>query len=227
MMIDGFSSEWDDEYKRRLQLTSWPWSDLVSLINRNCKGVIKTGGVIFELGCGTGPNIPFFQSLGLDYYGVEGSETVVNSLQKKFPELVNNITHGDFTNKLSYSHLPDIDVVVDRAALTHNNLLAINCALENILDALKSGGYFIGIDWFSSKHSDFELGREGRDKNTRINIEKGQFKGLGNVHFSDEKHLRSLFSGFDIISLDEKVIHSYELQKNHKFASWNIVARKR
>ena len=121
----------------------------------------------------------------------------------------------------------DIDIIIDRAAVTHNDLPAIKRTILNSFDKLKVGGYFIGIDWFSTKHSDFQLGVQGGDRYTRTNIKEGQFKGVGNVHFSDEEHMRSLFLGFDIISLEEKIINNYELQNNHQFASWNIVARKR
>ena len=92
---------------------------------------------------------------------------------------------------------------------------------------IKSGGYFIGIDWFSTNHSDFLLGKEAGDINTRNEILGGQFENVGNVHFSDEKHLYTLFSSFDIISLEEKIINIYEPNNNHQFASWNIVARKK
>ena len=85
----------------------------------------------------------------------------------------------------------------------------------------------VGIDWFSTKHSDFSLGEQEGDMYTRTNIETGQFKNVGSVHFSDENHLRSIFSGFKIVSLEEKVIKSYEPQKNHQFSSWNIVAQKK
>ena len=71
------------------------------------------------------------------------------------------------------------------------------------------------------------MGCESGDAYTRTNIVKGQFEDVGNVHFSNEKHLRSLFSSFNIISLEEKVINVYEPKNNHQFASWNIVARKR
>lgn len=225
-MGKGFSEQWDDIYKKREQLTSWPWSDLVSLLFNHCKDVI-TGGVVLELGCGAGPNIPFIQSLGMEYYGVEGSSTIVDNLHQKYPELKNKVMIGDFTNIENFGDIPDIDIIVDRAAVTHNNLSAIQNTLKNCHKRLKYGGYFIGIDWFSTKHSDFQLGVESGDKNTRINIESGQFENIGNVHFSDECHLRYIFSNYEIVSLEEKIINSYEPQNNRQFGSWNIVARKK
>ena len=224
--MTGFSEEWNEIYNNNQQLTSWPWSDLVSLVYRHCNNSININGVVFELGCGNGPNIPFIQSIGMSYYGVEGSLAVVKKLHNKFPELKDKIVVGDFTKKDCFDMLPKVDIVIDRASVTHNNQLSIVNTLRNSFDALKGGGYFIGIDWFSTKHSDFALGIEGSDVHTRKEIIGGQFENIGNVHFSDEKHLRYLFSSFDIISLQEKIIKIYEPNNHHQFASWNIVARK-
>jgi len=127
----SFSSEWDGIYNKNLQLTSWPWSDMISLVNRYCSDPINRGGVVFELGCGSGPNIPFIQSLGMSYYGVEGSEIVVKKLHQKFPELREKVTVGDFTQKDCFSRLPEVDVIVDRASVTHNNQSAIVSTLKN------------------------------------------------------------------------------------------------
>jgi SAM-dependent methyltransferase len=225
--MSGFSIEWEDIYLNGEQLTSWPWSDVISLMHRYCKDVVSKKSVVFELGCGVGPNIPFIQSLGMNYYGVDGSSTAIENLHQKFPKLINQTSVGDFTNIECYSRIPGVDIAIDRAAITHNNLNAIKQILENIYNVLKSGGYFVGIDWFSTKHFSSKMGSKSVDENTRVNIDSGQFKNVGNVHFSDEEELRKLFSNFDIIVLEEKVINSFVSQNNNQFASWNIVARKK
>jgi SAM-dependent methyltransferase len=223
----SFSEEWNQVYINNLQLTAWPWTDLVSLISRHCKDSIENSGVIFELGCGAGPNIPFIKSIGLEYYGIDGSKNVIEKLLLKFPELSERVFVGDFSSENVFERLPKIDIIIDRAAVTHNDSKSIAIILENCSKKLKTGGYFVGVDWFSTKHSDYHLGSMENDLNTRINIQSGQFKNVGLVHFSDEKHLKHLFSSFDIISLEEKVIQSYETNQKHTFASWNIVARKK
>jgi len=225
--MNSFSSEWDKIYLSGQQLTSWPWSDVVSLIYRYCKDSISKKSVVFELGCGVGPNIPFIQSLGMNYYGIDGSKVVVNKLHIKYNDLKDQINVGDFTSTDCFAKIPDVDIIIDRAAVTHNNLQSIKNTLKNSHNALKSGGFFIGIDWFSTKHSDYNLGKKSGDKYTYSDIETGQFENIGNVHFSDEAHIRSLFSDFDIVHLSEKVINNYETKDNHQFASWNIVAKKK
>ena len=222
----GFSDEWDKCYKDHTQLSVWPWSDIVSLVNRYGKELISVGrrARVLELGCGAGANIQFFIALGMNYSAIEGSSTIVKQLHERYPDIADNIKVGDFTQVQPFQG--GFDIVVDRASLTHNTTKAINSALQLAFDSLKPGGVFIGTDWFSKNHSDFKGGDQSEDEYTRINHTKGQFVGVGNVHFSDELHLRELFSKFEIIFIEEKLFIRHEPKDNHQFASWNIVARK-
>jgi len=220
----GYSQEWEQCYAGNTQMSIWPWSELVSLVHRHCKPLIARGGSVLELGCGAGANIPLFLELGLDYYAIEGSPLIVESLHRRYPDLKKNIRVGDFT--LAQSFDGDFDVVIDRAALTHNDTASIKQALKNTHKSLKPAGLFIGVDWFSKNHTDSFEGQTGSDEFTKINHRKGQFIGVGQVHFSDEVHLRELFSDFEILFMEEKLVRRYEPQEDHQFASWNIVARK-
>jgi len=49
---------------------------------------------------------------------------------------------------------------------------------------------------------------------------------VGKVHFSDEGHMKVLFSRFEIIFLEGKRSRRCVPADNHQLASWNIVARK-
>ena len=89
------------------------------------------------------------------------------------------------------------------------------CTSLLIPPALYLGGVFIGSDWFSTNHTDY-LGGEVADENfTRTNHNKGQFIGVGNVHFADETHLRHLFSKFEILFMEEKLTLRYEPHDDH------------
>lgn len=221
----GFSHEWEQRYAENTHLSVWPWSDIVSLVHRHCKPIIAAGGGhVLELGCGAGANIPLFRALGMNYYAIDGSPSIVKQLHQRYPDLIVQILTGDFT--VGQPFPGNFDLVIDRAALTHNNTESIENALKIAFQSLKPSGLFIGSDWFSNNHSDSSGGGEFFDKFTRTNYVAGQFAGVGPVHFSDERHLRDLFAEFEIVFMEEKLTRQYEPADHHQFASWNIVARK-
>jgi len=225
--MTGFSVEWDKCFSENTHMSLWPWSDVVSLVNRFCRPLLSNGGgagKVLEMGCGAGANIPFFKALGLNYKAIEGSATIVDMLHRRYPDLVDGIFCGDFT--LLHPIDNDFDLVLDRGAITHNNTSSIMDALRIVFDSLKEGGLFIGVDWYSTKHTDIDFGILVDDDFTRTDISQGQFEGVGKVHFSDERHIRELFRNFEILFLEEKISNRYEPQDSHQFASWNIVARK-
>ncbi len=218
-----FSREWEQRYLENTHLSIWPWSDLVSLVRRHCPDLGSQSRVL-ELGCGAGANIPFFQSLGVLYHAVEGSASMALRLKNRFPQFAATIAVGDFTVRQPFD--PGFDLVVDRAALTHNTTVAIESGLRLAWEALRPGGCFIGVDWFSTHYGEFTRGRPAADPNTREGYEIGPFAGTGRVHFSDEGHLRQLFARYELLVLEEKVVRAVVPHANGPFASWNLVARK-
>ena len=219
----SFSQEWDNCYSNNTQMSIWPWSDLVSYVMRYARPIGPAFRVL-ELGCGMGANIPFFRHLDVEYHAVDGSPMAVSMLHERYPDLVGFIQEGDFTKNIPFEE--SFDLVVDRASLTHNNGEAIRRTIANVHNLLKPGGKFIGIDWFSTEHSDYSLGEEAEDPHTRWKITEGQFAGTGRVHFSDKQHLVDLFSGFSIDNLEHKILRREIPQNNHVFASWNLSAGK-
>ena len=217
----SFSSEWNDRYQENTHMSIWPWSDLISAVMKNKPK--NENFKVLELGCGAGANIPFFTSLDADYYAIEGSEEIVKKLHKKYPQYKNNIIVGDFTKKIPNEKF---DLIIDRASLTHNNQMAINQCLNLCYEQLSNSGKYIGIDWFSTKCSDYKKGKQAEDVWTKFDIEEGWFAGLGKIHFSDKKHLLDLFKKFEIISLANKDLFHEIPDKNLKFSTWNFVARK-
>lgn len=222
----GFSKEWEDCYANNTHLSIWPWSDIVSLVHRYCKPLIAAKrGRVLELGCGAGANIPLFLALGMDYYAIEGSPTIVAQLHHRYSQIAENIRVGDFTEDQPFNG--DFDLVIDRAAVTYNNTSSIKKTLEIVFASLKPGALFIGSDWYSTNHTDYLGGQMADDKYTRINHSKGMFIETGKVHFSDEAHLRDLFSRFEILYKEEKLIRKCEPEDDYQFSSWNIVAKKK
>ena len=132
--MTGFSSEWDERYQENTHMSIWPWSTLVSFVMRYSNPNVA-GFRVLELGCGAGANIPFFVNLGIDYYAVEGSESIVTRLHSKFPQLKDNIVCGDFTQTL-----PEMEfhLIVDRGSLTCNDTSAIRRCLRMCHNRLKT-----------------------------------------------------------------------------------------
>jgi len=222
---NGFSEEWNELYKEKMQMSLWPWTDVVSLFHRHCKKNFESKNMNFkvlELGCGAGANIPFFQTLGIDYYAIEGSHIIVNQLHRKYPNLENKINVGDFTIKQPFTN--EFDLVLDRAAVTHNNTNSIKKTLELAFNSLIPGGIYIGCDWFSNNHDDMKQGKTIDDEYTKHDHTNGQFVGAGIVHYSSESHMRELFRNFKVLFMEEKVIKRYVPNDKHQFAAWNIVA---
>lgn len=217
----SFSEEWEQRYLQATHLAVWPWSDVVSLVRRYC-GDLSSRTRVLELGCGAGANIPFFQADNVQYHAVEGSAAMVRALREKFGKFGSRIEHGDFTARLPFES--GFDIVIDRASLTHNSTAGIESALALVRRALKPGGYFIGVDWFSTRSSEFSRGQASVDPYTRTGYTHGPFAGTGRVHFSDETHLRALFASFELVLLEEKLVRQV-VPADDQFASWNLVAK--
>lgn len=187
---------WDQIYAEGRQMTRWPWSDLVALVKRHAPDLV--GKRVLELGCGPGANIPFFDAEGCEYMGVEAANVAI-------PPARGRVFRSDFT-KIVFDQL-QFDLICDRAAVVHNDEQGIRQTLAMALHALRPGGLYIGVDWFSAAHED-----------------KTQFDGIP-VTLCSSAMLRELFAKFEILSMEHKVVDRHE-PRRPQFASWNIVARK-
>jgi SAM-dependent methyltransferase len=197
----GFSEQWETKYAANEHLSVWPWSDLVTYVTRFAKPNTDYNNVL-ELGCGAGANIPFFQSRGTIYHGVDGSASIIADLQRRFPQLAGSLACCDFTKQIPFDG--DFDVVVDRGSVTHNDTKSIQQCLKLVASSLRQGGLFIGIDWFSKEHSDSSRG-VAVDDFTRM-LSDGPYADTGNVHFSTKAHIMDLFesAGFKVVCLEHK-----------------------
>ena len=217
------SQDWDNCYKDNKQMSTWPWSNLVSLVMRYASPN-KPKFRVLELGCGAGANIPFFLSLNVEYFAIESSPTIVEVLKKKFPNLKDNIVVGDFTKNLHFKN--NFDLVIDRSSVTHNATKDIKQCLDAVYDALYDGGKYIGVDWFSTLNPEYKSGKHDQDIFTRTDYTNGQFANVGRVHFSDKSHLLDLFNKFKILLLQHSIVE-IQIPKNSKIiAVWDLVAEK-
>jgi len=219
----GFSEEWEGRYNENTNLSIWPWSDLVSYVNNYAKPQNKKLRIL-ELGCGAGANIPFFLSFNVNYYGIDGSNSIINLLKKRFPDIKENLIVGDFTKEITFEE--KFDLIIDRSSLTHNSTNAIKNGLDEVYKKLKDKGKFIGVDWFSTKCSEFKNGKICDDEFTK-KFYDGPFASVGIVRFVEKSHLIDFFKKFEILVLDHKIIKTEIPENDYTVATWNIVAQKK
>lgn len=220
----GFSEEWDRIYRAGQQLSVWPWSNVVSYVSR----LIKRTKIerVLELGCGAGANIPFFLSKGIDYYAMEGSEYEVKSLKERFPELSDHILCGDFTRSIPFE--TSFDLILDRAAISHNSLVDIQKTIEMASKLLRTGGIFLSLDWQSVRgkiFADNKYEYSEVDAHTRI-YTSGDFENMGKIHFFDFEEIQDLFAGYRLTEALEKSEQSYISSDSGNIVQWEIVAEK-
>lgn len=209
-----YSTEWDAIYAAGQQMNRWPWSDLVSAVKRYFPDL--KGKRVLELGCGISmPNLDFFAKEGANWLGIDGA-LQMNGNQAGY---LTAWRRWDFT-----ASLPDgpFDMICDRAAVCHNDYESIKRCIDLAYAALNPGGYYIGIDWFSSRHNASKMGAPV-DPWTRTGIPSGQFKGVGKVFFATQARLEEIFKQFEIIDLAHKTVRH---RAGGTFAAFNIIARK-
>lgn len=194
----SFSEEWE-----KFHAVEQPGIGAFPYLQMLVQNVVADASRVLEVGCGTGQNIPFFKRhMGSDYFGIEGSQSAVNTVKENYPDLASQIHCGDFTKEQPFGG--GFDLVVDRAAIAHNRIDSIRNCIDIIYDSLKPGGIFCSVDWFSTNHSEIRRG-ERMERCTRTGYANGQFRNIGVVHFSDEEELTDLFGKFQRVMLNERV----------------------
>lgn len=222
----SFSEKWEDAYAQNKHYSIWPWSNLISTFYKVYDRTRPQD--VLELGCGAGANIPFFRSLeNVNYYAVDGSPTAIQYLISKFPDLSQNLKAEDFSKSFGFNK--QFDIIFDRAALTCNRLSGVEACLKRVDEHLKPGGFFIGIDWYSTRSTFAKLGKELCDNgNTRHEYNYGPFKDVEPVHFFDQAEIVRLFQGYQLIHLQHTDSENFDLSANSSqhHTAWNFIFRK-
>lgn len=215
-------NKWEKAYKENKQMNRFPWSDVVSLTYRY-SDYKKTNFKVLELGFGSGANIPLFEKIGAEYYGLDFSPTAQENVIKHYPHLQNNLKVGNFLVFHDFN-VGKFDLVLDRAAITHNSTIDIALIIEQIKSYLSKDGIFIGVDWFGHKDSYSDQG-EKVDDYTVEEIKNGYLGDLGKVHFANESRIRELFCDFEFIHFEEKIVSC--ILSNTRKHTYNFVVRKK
>jgi len=206
---------WDKIYKKKNQLSVWPWTEVVSLVSQYCFKNKSKSNTVLELGFGVGANIPFFLKEKFHYYGIEQSKYAVNLCKKKFKKVKKNLIKGDFTKKNIGK--VKFDLILDRGSCTHLKFEHFKKFIDNLPKKLKNNGKFIFIDLFSDKTSSIN--------NYKVN--KKSLKKMGIKKFYNLKTIKMLFRDFNILYLSENTKNIFIKGKKVKIATWSAVLEKR
>ena len=224
MNFREFSKSYDKIYNNDLQNSTWPWSDLVSKV-MYIKNELPRRFTVLELGCGQGANIDFFKGLNANYYGIDASINSISILQNKYPDLRNNLFCGNFIEKFSLNK--KIDLIIDRASLTCNSTNDIKKCLQWIKNILKAHSFFIGVDWYSTKHDEFKKGLTQKNDSFFKSYPENSFFQPPQMHFSNAEHLKNLFYEYDLLHMEEKTTKHFIKYKDLPtvISSWNFIAK--
>lgn len=215
--------QWDQVYRAARHHSVWPWSHVVTLVNRHVPN-FRSGLRVLELGCGAGANIRFFLENGAEYWGIEGSESMVDRLHEIYPGIARQILCGDFTKPAAVDK--SFDLVLDRGSITHNATPAVRQTLDLVHGYLKPGGWFIGTDWFSTESDEYHNGRATADPFVRDDFVDGPFADVGVTHFFDRAHLEDMIRRLDIVALYLRKTERLLPPPGHCHVAWDVVARR-
>jgi SAM-dependent methyltransferase len=156
---------------------------------------LPPGARVLELGCGTGNNLRFLAEEGFEAHGLDSSRSAIELAGKQLASwgLEAELQVAELT-ELPY---PDsyFDLVVDRAAVVHNDYHDVVTATGEARRVLKSGGHIVSIGLFGMESPHRLLGvRQG--PHTWDCFSGGKLESLGPVCFFDQEDIELLFEGF-------------------------------
>ncbi len=216
---------WNNFYKRKGQNFFWPWTDLITLINRHLNKKKKIS--VLEIGIGSGANVPFYISKRFNIFGVDKSDVAIKILKKRYPKFKNNFFAEDFIHKQFKKK--KFDLIIDRGSIScGNDLIKIKKIISLIEFNLKKKGLFIGVDMYSKSSSYFKSKSNKKiSKKNFFSFHSGPFAKMGKIFFFNLRDISNNFNKFNILDLNEKKILNYKLRNKIIFASWMIVAEKK
>lgn len=212
-----FSKEWEEkQYAKGRQFVLYPFSDLVSLVSRMMRdGDLPEHPRVLEIGCGTGPNIPFFLNQGCEYCGLDGAQSAVSFVGDRFGNQVDVRCH-DFCEQWPFGDSL-FDLVFDRSAVNHNRTEHIPAILEEARRMLHPGGCFLGVDWFST---DSQLYKNNGKQDLYT-------PSYGVYHFFTQEEIQKLFGeSWDLFYLRHK--QKQQILPEDSYSShFDLIARKK
>lgn len=193
---------WEERvYRQGRQINRWPYTTVVSGVMRALGKASRSQARILDLGCGTGNNLRFLAEEGFQAYGVDASQAAISIAEQQLGEwgLDAELQLADFT------HLPFdddcFDMVIDRAAIVHNEYAEILRTLDESRRVLKPGAQLLSVGLKGVNHPDRDYGRQ-IGPHTWSDFTAGKFETVGVTCFFEPDDIRGLFSGFSAVEVE-------------------------
>jgi SAM-dependent methyltransferase len=233
--MGGWEEIWQGDGAR--QLWSIPDRRVIEL----CAKWKESGTVrrVLDLGCGVGRHLHLFASQGFDTYGLDHSETGLDTCRRRLQAegLAASLHHGEM-NDIPF---PDgyFDAVVAFNSIYHGTALQVDAGVELVWQKLRAGGECFAT--FLSRRN--RLYGKGEPMETHTFSDPRMYKELVggdgesgvSHHFSSEDEVRHFFRAYEIMSLEHEELRLALPGKNGAAPSWlpirnsffwQIVARK-
>lgn len=183
---------------------------------------------IWDLCCGAGRHTVALAQTGHTIYASDNASHALRLTQEWLADLglSAHVAEGDMTA----CPWPEVRFhgVVCWDALYHNTRSQMQRAIDNVYACLVPGGFFLLT--LKSTRADLYGQGERIEPDTFV-MSEGSEAGVPH-HYSDEADVRSLFQGWDLVSLAEQVVRYAQRGRmflDHNpfpYTSWGVLARK-
>ena len=187
---------WETEiYGKGRQVNRWPYTSVISGVMRLLGSDERSEARVLELGCGTGNNLRFLAEEGFQAFGIDASKTAIELAGQQLAGwgLDAGLHFGTFT-ELPFDD-EYFDLVIDRAAIVHNEYADVVRALHESHRVLKPGAHILSIGLKGINHPDRSHGTR-LGPHTWGNFSAGKFEAVGVTCFFEAEDINPLFSGF-------------------------------
>jgi len=214
----NFDKKWETEiYKKKRQINKYPYTSIVSAVNRifNDKKLKRLHAL--DLGCGSGNNTKFLIDFGFkNVVSIDGSKSIIKEAKKIVKSNKCKFICADF-NEYNFGK-EKYDLIIDRGSITHNKKKNINKIYKKVNLALKKNGYFIS-HVFSSKHTENRKTKSKSSFKQIMRVSNGMI-----ASFFSKKEIFNLFKDFKIIEINH--LQDNNIQKKYTSAFWYVVVKK-
>jgi len=217
---------WEDVFQKK-EWGKYPSIPVIKFIARHFYSAQKRQQIkILEIGSGTGANLWFCAREGFTVYGIEGSKTAINRMDKRFLEenlslMIGEIIEGDFLNKLDEYPNNYFDAIIDSEALYCNSFDKTKDIVKKSFEKLKYGGVMLSITF-----ADGCWGMNDDECDYHTIVPKvGPLSGVGTVRYTTRADVDNLYKlETNVIEKIER--QEYFLTETNVIKEWVIELRK-